>query len=208
MHRKEYKTLGYTITKEVPESVEEYNRLAPKRDNAALEDAINNTMYRGVHNKIRDGFVTELETLTGIARNNAGTEDDPKWESEAKYHSRALAAHAKATGKSEDSLRAEWAPVIQRHADAAKFDPSETEREGGSGPKIGKNDLKFATELFTNRKDKVADVVAFLTAKLGRAVTLQGTDEEQIKTLALAYADHRRAEAARVEAEQKTAMGL
>lgn len=208
MTRKEYSILGYNITKEVPSSTEEYNALAPKRENAVLEDAVANTMYRAVHPRIRDPFVDEIETLTGIQRINSGTEDEPKWESEKKYHDRALAQHAANTGKSPESVRAEWQSIIQKHADAAKFDPAETVREGGSGPKIGKNDLKFAKELFDNRADKVDAVVAFLSSKLNRVITLGDDKEANVKLVASAYADHRRAEAAKVEAEQKAAMGL
>lgn len=200
--RIEVSSLGFKLTKEVPSTVEEYNALAPKREQPCLEDAINNTLYRGTLAEFRGAVLEELGELTGVERavvKPAATEEDNDvYESEGKWFNRIKAS--KGIVKNED-LPAEWSAIAQKHMDAAAFDPSAKERSS-DGPAIGKKDLAFAKELLSRGEDKVAAVAGQLAAKLGREVA---TDE---KSLARALADYRRAKEAELAAAQKSEFGL
>ena len=191
-------SLGFDLTKEVPSTVEEYNTLA-KRESAALEDAINNTLYRGTLAEFRSKFLEELGTLTGVARGivkpaTSEEADDAVYESEGKWYKRILASV-------NNVVPPDWTVLAQRIMDASAFDPSAKERSS-DGPAIGKKDLALAQELIKRGESKVAEVAAQLSTKLGRAVA---TDE---KSLARALADYRRAKAAEEEARQKAEFGL
>lgn len=195
MIRTEVSSLGYNLTKEHPATVEEYNALAPKRANACLEDATASTDYRSVFPVFRDSFLTELGETFGVPRENFGTEDEPKWETEGKWFNRIVAK----SGKTPEQFRAETIGIAQKHMDAAPFDPSEREAKG-TGPAIGKRDLALAQQVIADGK---ADAIAGkLAAILGRDVP---TDE---KSLARAIADNRRALAEKAAQEQKAALGL
>ncbi len=169
------KVLGFELNFFVPADVAEYNALAPKRENPVLEDAIQNVLYRNVYNKIRDAFVTKIEEVTGLPRNNAGTEDEPKWESEAKYTKRALVAEAEKRGldpaKAADTnkIMADWLPYAQAIADTFKFDPSETERTGNGGSLVSKEDTTMAENAV--KEGKAEKLAAMLTRLLGTEVT-------------------------------------
>lgn len=190
-------TLGFDLTKAVPSTIEEYNALAPKRENPVLEDAIKNTIYRGTNNVFRDSFLEELEKVTGTPRINSGTEDSPVWESDGKFFKRIAAA----SNKSMEDFRKEHQALAQSCYDAAPFDPSVKERTS-DGPAIGKRDIANAQELIKRGDAKVGEVAAALSTKLGRTVA---TDE---KSLARALADFRRQKAAEQEAKNNAELGL
>jgi len=125
MKQTEAKVLGHTVQYNVPQSVEEYNSLDTKRENACLEDAIDETIYRKMNNQVRYLFlhgreaepakdgkpeVTEIkgvEQVSGIERKTKAVmkEGKPKmkdnepvteWdESEADYYKRVLATLVK-----------------------------------------------------------------------------------------------------------------
>lgn len=189
---------GFELNHSVPESVEEYGQLAPNRQNAALEDAIANVEYRGVFPEFRDALCDHIEADSGIERINSGTEEKPSYESEGKYFARVTAS--KFAG-SKEAFVAHYSAAAQTILDGIKFDPSARERKS-DGPKIGVNDLKLAKELMGRGEEKVAQVAAILSTKLGREVA---TDE---KSIAKAFADNRRAEAAKAAAAQKAELGL
>lgn len=197
MIRESVSSLGYSLTKEHPATVEEYNQLAPNRPDACRQDAVASTDYRSVFPIFRDSLLTELGAANGVERINNGTEEEPKWETEGKWFLRIVAK----SGKSREDFIASTADVAQRHMDAAAFDPSERERKS-DGPAIGKKDLAMAQDLIKRGAGKVAEVAAQLGRKLGREVA---TDE---KSLARAFADYRRAKAAELEAAQKAEFGM
>lgn len=198
MKRMEFSVIGFNISKEVPSTPEEYNALAPKRANACVEDAVSNTIYRGTSPVIRDKFCDYLEAERKIVRKNFGTEDEPQPEKEGVYIKRAIAELVAANGKDEAGVRAELLPFIQKFADEAPFDPSL--REGTGGPAIAKRDLALAKQVTND--GKADDVAAKLATLLGRAVA------NDVKSLARAIADNRRALEAKAALEQKTALGL
>jgi uncharacterized protein YjbJ (UPF0337 family) len=209
--RIEVSSLGFKLTKEVPSSVEEYNALAPKRENAVLEDAISNVLYRGTLAEFRGSVLEELGKLTGVERaviKPAATEEDSDvLESEGKWFARIKAS--KGIVKNED-LPAEWTAIAQKHMDLAAFDPAVKERSS-DGPVISKKDLAFAEELFKRGVEKVQEVVGQLSAKLGRAVAFGGTSESvdaDKKSVARALADYRRVKEAELAAAQKSEFGI
>lgn len=199
MQRIAVSSLGFDLTKEVPSSADEYNALAPKRENAVLEDAINNTLYRGTLAEFRGTFLEALGTLTGVERavvkaESAPDADDAVYESEGKWYKRILASV-------NGTVPADWVALAQQHMDKAGFDPATKERSS-DGPTIGKKDLALAAELTKRGPEKVAEVAGLLGKKLGREVA---TDE---KSLARAFADNRRAEAEKAALAAKSEFGL
>jgi len=218
MQRVNVSSLGFNLTKEVPSTVDEYNALAPKRENAALEDAINNTLYRGTLAEFRGAVLEELGTLTGVERavvKPAATEDDNDvFESEGKWWKRILAS--KGITKNED-IPSEWSNIAQKHMDAAGFDPSAKERSS-DGPTVGKKDLAMADELIKRGADKVAQVAAQLASKLStpevaREVKIDFPSDEAgatalRKSLGRAFADYRRKKEAELAAASKSEFAL
>lgn len=197
MQRIEVNTSGFKLTREVPSSIEEYNTLA-KRENAVLDDAIANTLYRGVFAEFRAMFVEAVAEETGIAVINHGTEDEPQWESDGKYIKRVIAA----LGISKDEFVSRFQSKAQSLMDSIAFDPSERERKS-DGPKVGKRDKALAEEILAKyTPEQVNAVAAKLSSILNRTV---GTD---VDSLARALADKRRAEAAALEAKTKAELGL
>lgn len=192
--------LGFSPTITVPSTPEEYNALAPKRANACVEDANNNTIYRGVSPVIRDGICAMLEAA-GVARKNFGTDDEPQWEKEGVFKKRAIAELASQRGTDEAAVMASFNDAVQAIADSkeARFDPSERETKGPAAA-FGKGDLKLAEQVIAD--GKVYVIAAKLSAILNRPVA---TDD---KSLARAIADNRRALAEKAAQEQKLALGL
>lgn len=200
---------GFELNHSVPSSVEEYNSLAPARNNPVLEDAILNIEYRGVFPKFREGLCGVVEKETGIKRKTKTVGEGEKAkqvpdESGGKYLARVQAE----LGLEDADFIAKFQDAAQALIDGIKFDPSVAEREGGEGPKIGKNDLKLAKELLAKGGDEPARVAGLLGAKLNRAVTLGDSPEENEKTLARAFGDYRRQKAAEEAQRTKAELGL
>lgn len=195
---------GFELNYSVPATIEEYNSLAPKRDNPVLEDAVQNILYRNVFNKFRDALVTKLEEISGVARINSGSEDEPKWESEGKYMRRMMAEVAvkrnldPAAKSTRDTLLAEWTPLAQEILSAIKFDPAERESTG-SAPTIAKTYLAWATQAVT--ADGGSKLAGLLAKALSNPVPLTGDKDTDISTLAKAIAanEKRKRDAAAAE---------
>ncbi len=191
MQKTTFNVLGFDVTKDVPSTVEEYDALAPKRANACLSDAISTTIYRGTSPVIRADLVEIVEKLTLVPRINTGTEEDPQWESEARYVRRAILSYSKSANIPETTIRANLLPEVQASADKAPFPVAESEKSG-NGPAIGKRDLQLADKIIAEGKaDAIAGKLATL---LNRPVA---TDQ---KSLARAIADKRKADNVAAEA--------
>lgn len=197
MKRIQVSSLGFDLSREVPSSVDEYNALAPKRDNPCLEDAVANILYRSTFARFRDSFLDAIEKVTGIKRINHGTDKDPQWESDAKFLKRLIAE----LGITEEAFVEKYQKDAQAAMDAAPFNPAERESTG-EGPKVGKRDKENAVEIIKIGEPKLGQVVAALAAKLGRAVA---SDED---SLARALADFRRQKAKEREAQDRAEIGL
>lgn len=141
MRSKEYESLGVTVPFQVPETIEEYERLA-KRQGACLDEAIDNVVYRGCLASFRKAFVAAFEKATGVARKTRSitTTSDGKEtvrnvpdESEGRYIDRAL----EELHPGDELAILKYQPLV---ADVLKltdksgrllcvFDPSEAERK-------------------------------------------------------------------------------
>ena len=192
MKRIPVNSLGFELTRAVPDSIEEYNALAPKRDNPVLEDATANILYRSTFAKFRDSFLEALEKQTSIKRRNNGTEKEPVWESDAKFLKRTIAE----LGVTEESFITQYQTLAQEQMDAAPFNPAERESTG-EGPKVGKRDKEYAEELIKRGGDVASKTAAKLSTVLGRVVTTE------IDSLARAVADFRRAKAKEREEQDR-----
>lgn len=178
---------GFELNYLVPETTEEYNSLAPKRNNPVLEDAILSTWYRNGANKFRDALCEHLEKVTGVARLNLGTDDDPKWEQEGKFIKRVIVALATQAGIDPASNEAKTSFYTRFQADAQailnmnKFDPSERESTGGGGGLVAKLYIGWATTAVKN--GNASKLAAMLSKVLNQPIPVTGDEVEDIKTL-------------------------
>lgn len=179
MVTKEFNSLDFNLKIAVPETVEEYDRLA-KKEGSALSDAIFNVLYRGVFAKFRAKFAEAVENNTGIVRNTEvvlGKDGQPKkdddgnevtryTETEKVYLNR---VYAILVGKNEftspEAAAASFAPLAQSIVESIVFDPSETEREPSQPKKVAKAYITIAEKAAAN--GKLESLALTLTAKLG-----------------------------------------
>lgn len=133
---------------QVPESADEFNKLAGDSD-ACRKEAVNNILYRSTLAEFRAEFLEFLAESTGIERNYEVTkpevrdangavtqEERTRWtETEQTYFDRVMAALVQ-SGKhpSVEAAVASFYADAQRILDGVKFDPSATER-ASAGPK-------------------------------------------------------------------------
>lgn len=142
MKTRKQSTLGFTVGLSVPDSIAEFATLAGG-ENAVLEMAIDEEVFRGWLPVFRTKFVTALEKSeadggTGVARqvvgkgpkNKAGEQAD-LFEKDTAYIKRVLASADKATLQK----------LAQSVADGIKFDPSESSSSSG---RIGKKYITAA----------------------------------------------------------------
>lgn len=137
-------TLGFKLNIQVPDSVEEFDRLAGKQG-AALDEANKNVIYRGWNADFRKKLIEQLEKTYGAGtetnipravigkgpkREKDGVEPDI-FETEKKYVDRLIAG-----GISLATMQ----PTAESIGAAIAFDPSAAERS----TKIGKEYLELA----------------------------------------------------------------
>lgn len=174
---------GFELSWLVPETVDEYNSLAPKRANPCLEDAVSLIFLHSAATTFRDRLSTKLAEVTGIK-----PEED---ETEGKHIKRVFVEEAKKRGldpaakSTRDALVAEWTPLAQAIMSAIKFDPSVAERTG-VGPKLAKLHIGWAEKAVL--KDGGVELAALLGKVLNTTIELTGTNEEKVITLAKAIA--------------------
>ena len=170
MKIREVPSLGVTAKVLVPESIDEYNSLAPNRENACLADAIDKELYHGTLGDFREEFCDLLEAETQIERkkvlhpegkkNDDGTPVMVVDETEGKYSSRVYAEKGV-----EGTAFQHLADKVQK-----TLDPSARERKERVA-KIPKRYIDVAEQAISNG---VADrVAARLTELLGRAVSTE-----------------------------------
>lgn len=189
MNRIEVSTLGFNLTKDVPSTNDEYNALAPKRDNPVLEDAVANILYRNTFASFRGSMLDLLEKETGITRNNSGTEEEPQFESDGKLIKRMIAA----SGSTKEAFVAQYQSLAQSTMDAAPFNPAERENKGTTNL-VGKRDLATAQDAID--KGLAEKLAGLLGRKLSREVAAD------VKSLATAIKDNRAILVAAAEAAQ------
>lgn len=185
-------SLGFTLTKSVPETNEEYDQLAKRGPNAACEDASASTLYRSTFPVFRDGFLEKVAEITGIERKTRETDKKDSdgnpvvvWdETEGEYWKRVKAAK----NLSDEAAVQQFTSLAQECMDAAPFDPSVKERKSAGPKAVAKTYVKIATEAVAT--GKASALAGLLANKLGREVALTGDSEADVKVLAQAIADN------------------
>ena len=156
------KTLGQTVTLQVPETAEEFDSLAGATG-LCVKDANRNVIYRQWNHEFRRAFCEALEAETGIARKTrtVGEGDKAKEvfdETEADY------IQSLELGKHIDEER--MSQVAQEVAAEVKFDPTPSTRS----KKIPKEILEAAAGLWAAIQAKevsAKDVAANFQKALG-----------------------------------------
>jgi len=139
-------SLGYKLSFEGPKTVEEYDSKSGKTG-ACLEDACDNTIYRGTLPEWQDAWAKKLEELTGQKRNvDQAATDRAKARSKEPGKVKDILEKVKAydarvtAGKSEEEMKTFQAEA-QKVADGITVDPSPSKRAKGPGKELlGKAD--------------------------------------------------------------------
>ena len=168
---------GLTFQLPTPETIDEYNSLAgvrPADPNetgiAVLDDAIENTMYRGPFADIRKAVALAVEKeYSDIPRNRkphpnaekAAKNETVFNESEGKYIARVAAEKGVDISSFQpvlDKIVADNAALPDTDKNKIKLDPSTHERRGPSSTEPGKLDIETAKALIAqgNKKLKIS----------------------------------------------------
>lgn len=214
-------SLGFNdLTFLVPATIEEYNALAPKRNNPVLEDACDNIMKHKVLGQFRNKFLDFIEEkfkdVPGSARINSGTEKTPKWEGDMPYWNRLIALVLTHRGLDASKPENVAALVTELKADAQrilneqKFNVAEREVTGGV-PTPAKTYVAWAKEAV--EKGTQNRMLDLLNGKLGtnHAFVEGDTDEvkeQNITTLARAIAAYEKKKREDAEKASKAELGL
>lgn len=187
-------SIGFPLTFNGPDSVEDYDRAAGKVG-VCLEDAVENTIYRSTLPEWQDAFAPKVEALTGIKRevNAVATaaakarSDKPDsvkdiMETIPRYVKRAMA------GLSDEDKKA-LATTAQEVADGITVDPSPSKRAAG----IPKEYRAKADSLLTLPTDQLeAKITTMLNAVEGYDLERGEDNKPTTESLALlvkAYID-------------------
>lgn len=208
MRIKKYDSLGLSVPVSVFESREEYNSAAKRpNEDAVVEDANDNLVYRGPLADFREEFCLAVEKATGVERKRTpvmGKDNKPKtdgegnelfdWdESEARYFNRVLAQ----TGRSVESFQDLADEVCSKHENedgSTGFvaDPTQRERKP-AGPKTPpKSVYALVDELIA--KGHAPQTASGLSKLLGRHV------DHDRESLARATHEYRLAEIRKINA--------
>ena len=160
------RSCGYKLAFNGPDSVEAYDQKANKTGQA-LEDAVNNTIYRGTLPEWQEEFARVLAQRTGIARgvDQAAT---AKLKERAKgevrdiperfkiYNARVQATYA----NGDEAKKAELQSWAQEVADTVEIDPSPTQRTSAAT----KGDLAKADDILDHDLDYIEAKVSKMLA--------------------------------------------
>lgn len=201
MRIKKYRSLGLVVPVSVFSTAEEYNSAANRpSEDAVVEDANDNLVYRGALADFREEFCNAVETATGIERKKSPVllKDNTQrkdtngelmfdWdENEAEYFRRVIAQ----TNRAVESFQ-EVADSVATNL-ALKADPTVRERKP-AGPKTPpKSVYTLVDELIA--KGVAAQTAAGLSKVLGRTV------ESDRESLARATHEYRLAEIKKINA--------
>lgn len=197
------KTLGYQITVSVPDSVEEFDRLA-KAVGTCLEQANRNVIYRSVLAEFRSLFCDTLETITKISRKTKDTGKTRKvktegpdgsvteteeaivvWaETETEYEDRVIQTIASSEGTTAEAVKTRFQATADKLAATLRFDPSESEKAPAGPKKVPAAMLTVAQKLIDT--GRAAVVAESLATKLGIPV------EPTLESLGRAIAEDQR----------------
>ena len=203
---------GLKFAIETPESVNDYNQLAGTRPAdanstgvAVLDDAIDNTMYRGPFADVRYALAIRLEAeYPDVPRNRKdkpGAKPDVEGkieqvfdESEGKYISRVAAVKGVAVTTFQsilDDIMSKNTALPADSKDKIKFDPSQRERRGPSSTEPGKGDIETAKALLGASAKKLRVAITRLAQAIGTPVELVDSsvpdaDAKNLRTVAMA----------------------
>ena len=164
----ETRSCGYKLAFNGPSSVDEYDQKATKAGQC-LEDAVNNTIYRGTLPEWQEEFAKVLAQKTSIAR-EVDAAATAKLKERAKgevrdlperfkiYNARVKATWANGDEAKEKDLQA-WA---QETADRIEVDPSPTQRVSAAQ----KGDLTKADDVLDHDADYIESKVSKMLAKV------------------------------------------
>lgn len=212
----EIKSLGFKLIKSVPDSVEEFDRLA-KEAGSALREATRNVLYRSTLAEFRNVFlhgreadaetsspeIVGLDKLTEIdrkvkvtkpavldAEGKVTAEAVDVWaETEDEYFTRVCALIAQRDGSTVEAVQASFATQAQAVMDAIAFDPSKTERKSSGPKKIPSTYIEVAKEIVNAKGGNIAEGIAAFTRKTGLAVA-----GDTVEALAFAVWAHQKAQ--------------
>lgn len=156
MSKYQTNSIGFELSFEGPSTVEEYDKAAGKVG-LCLEDAVENTIYRGTLPKWHKAFAVKVEELTGVKREvNTKATDEAKARSKTpdkvadimetvpRYVKRAIASMS-------DEDKKALAVIAQEVADGISVDPAPSERQRG----IPKDLLAKADSVLTGTEDEI-----------------------------------------------------
>ena len=217
----EIKSLGFKLVKQVPDSVDEFDRLA-KENGAALREANRNVLYRSTLAEFRNTFlhgsdadgdrpaIVGLDASTGIdrkskitraeerdAENNIIKEEQSAWaETEDEFFSRVCAELTK-SGQypSVEAAQASLASQAQTVLDSIPFDPSKTERKSAGPKKIPNTYMEVAKEIVNAKGGDVDAACAAFTRKTALEV-----NPKTVEALAAAVWADQKAQKAKIAA--------
>lgn len=160
MAKYETNSIGFPLTFNGPDTVEDYDRAAGKVG-TCLEDAVENTIYRSTLPEWQTAFAPEVESLTGVKREvNAAATAAAKARSEkpdsVKDIMETIPRYVKrATAGRSDEDKTALAATAQRIADGITIDPSPSKRAAG----IGKEYRAKADSLLTLPTDQLEEKI-------------------------------------------------
>ena len=135
---KDYNTnsLGYKLRFKGPSTPDEYNQAAGRTD-AVVEDAVDNTLYRGTLPQWQSEFQERLEQMTKIPR-GVDQEATQRAKSRSKKPDEVIdvpekvkAYVARVTSTMSDADKAALNGIAQEVADGITIDPSPAKRQAG-----------------------------------------------------------------------------
>jgi len=132
MQDKTVNTLGINYVIQTPSSSEEYNGLAPARENPVLEDAVDNVWYRGGAAKARDVLYDGILKAKGMTRPTQDGTSKNEDGSFKQVNVPATRANINALLDEDESLDA-YTSILEEWGAGFKFDPSAAERSSGGG---------------------------------------------------------------------------
>lgn len=208
MKTQKYKSLGFEVSFQVPETVEEFDANA-KRVGACLSEAINNVVYRSSMAEYREGFlhgydvlddagkvvkhIKGVDEVTGIERKTKSSgkqrtvkgadgvetkEDITVWDEKESEYLDRVIAEK---GWDEATAAKNLQPIADAVAGAIAFDASARERKPAQPKKLPQMYVDSATRVIDNGNQE--KIVKKLLKESNTVVTLTGDREKDIQAL-------------------------
>lgn len=186
MQSKTVKCVGVTYTVEVPSTAAEFDACA-KRENACVDEAVTNVIYRGTNPVFRDAYLEALCNKTGYERptkdDSTGKKNDDGSVRQVFVNSEGKEiGFAVAQGNLDEVAQQAIADEVMS-TKAITFDPSARER-ATKEPSAGKQDLEQALAYLTGPEDALKKVIKNIKKRGGVEVVLTGEQDADQKAIA------------------------